>query len=446
MAPAELVGLRLLWIMLADDGGVGDAIGPRNKISFPIDAGAETVHAGGAVAIMREVVFAGPDELDRPLDTTRDLQRLMIKRYAEAAAQASTHEGDVDGDVALVDAQDFGGVLLGSSAVLGRGPYLAAAILEPDGDVHGLHRGVGEERKLVDALDAFGGGDGVWVEGCVGGVPVLLSVEACAQLCGEGLGRFVVVLPGLPFDGQRVAALDGGPRVGSDDGNLARVLVGRVGIGGDIEDFEDAGDCLGFSGVEAEKIAAKVGTLGDDGVDHARKTNVETEPGCSLHLVGDVEVTDRAAEESKVFGVLQRDGVGVGKGKPARVFDQGGVGEDAARGCMDDLAVAGAAFGGGNTPPVRGGRDHGLADLCSGLAERFVALPNRSAPTSAVGIVGLNDGDAGEVDLSLFSEDHGQRGKDSLAHLGFVQNKLDLSVGMDADPCVKGVMRGIGSW
>ena len=167
----EFVGLCLLRVTLADDGGVGHAIGPRNEVSFPIDAAAETVHAGGAVAIMGEVVFAGPDELDRSLDTTRDLQGLMIKRYAEAAAQASTHEGDVDGDVALVDAQDFGGVLLGSFAGLGRGPYLAAAILEPDGDVHGLHGGVGEERKLVDALDAFSGGDGIGVEGRVGGVP-----------------------------------------------------------------------------------------------------------------------------------------------------------------------------------------------------------------------------------------------------------------------------------
>ena len=53
---------------------------------------------------------------------------------------------------------------------------------------------------------------------------------------------------------------------------------------------------------------------------------------------------DRAAEQGEVFGVLQRHGVGVGKGKPARVFDQGGVGEAAARRCVDDLAVTGVAF------------------------------------------------------------------------------------------------------
>jgi hypothetical protein len=107
--PPELIGLCLPRITLADDGRVGDAIGPRNKISFPIDAAAETVHAGRTVKIMSEVVFAGPDELDRSLDVTRDLEGLVIKRHAEAAAEASTHEGDVDSDVAFVDAEDFGG-------------------------------------------------------------------------------------------------------------------------------------------------------------------------------------------------------------------------------------------------------------------------------------------------------------------------------------------------
>jgi hypothetical protein len=127
---SELIGLCLPRVTLADDGGVSDAVGPRNKVSFQIDAGAEAVHAGGAVEIMREVVFAGPDELNRSLDMTRDLEGLVVKRYAEPAAEASTYEGDVDVDIVLVDAEDFGGGLLGPPAGLGRGPYLAAAIVE----------------------------------------------------------------------------------------------------------------------------------------------------------------------------------------------------------------------------------------------------------------------------------------------------------------------------
>src|SRR5579859_707929 len=101
---------------------------------------------------------------------------------------------------------------------------------------------------------------------------------------------------------------------------------------------------------------------------------------------------------------------------------------------MHDLAVACAAFGSGDVPTARGGFDHGLAYLCTRLAEWLVTLQDRSAPAGAVGIVSLDDGDAGEVDLRLFGEDHGQSSKDSLAHLGFVQNKLDLSVGIEADP------------
>ena len=129
--PAEFIGLCTPRVTLADDGGVDDAVGPRNKVSFLIDAGAEAVHAGGAVAIVGEVVFAGPDELDGALNAARDLEGLMIEGRAEAAAQASTHEGDVDGDIAFVEAKDPGCVLLGSCAGLGRGPYLAAATFEP---------------------------------------------------------------------------------------------------------------------------------------------------------------------------------------------------------------------------------------------------------------------------------------------------------------------------
>ena len=79
--------------------------------------------------------------------------------------------------------------------------------------------------------------------------------------------------------------------------------------------------------------------------------------------------------------------------------------------------------------------------MCCGLAEGGVALPDGSASAGAIGILCLNDGDAGEVDLGFFSEDHGQGGKDSLAHFRFVQDKMDLSVGIDADPRIKRVMR-----
>src|SRR5882724_11675375 len=138
------------------------------------------MHACRTIAVMREVVFAGPDKLDRSPDTARDLDGLMIKRHSKATAEASPHEGDVNGDLVFVYAEEFGGVLLGSSTCLGRGPYLAAVIFEPDRDVHRLHGGVGEERKLIDALDAFGGGNCVRVEGGIGGVPILLSIKSGA--------------------------------------------------------------------------------------------------------------------------------------------------------------------------------------------------------------------------------------------------------------------------
>src|SRR5882724_7989576 len=106
---------------------------------------------------------------------------------------------------------------------------------------------------------------------------------------------------------------------------------------------------------------------------------------------------------------------------------------------MDDLTIAGATLGGGNAPSPRGGCNDDLADLRSSLTERFVAIPDGAAAACSTGVVCLNDGDPGEVDLGLFGEDHRQGREDSLTHLGFVQNKLDLSIGMNADPGVEGI-------
>ena len=202
----------------------------------------------------------------------------------------------MDGDIALVDTEKFGGSFLGSSSVLSRGPYLAAATFEPDRDVHWLHRRVGEKGKFVHALDAFSSRDGVGIESGVGGVPILLSVEPCAKLYGKRLGRLVVVLPGLPFDGQRFATLDGGPCVLGDDGNLACIFVGRVRTNGDIEDLEYPRNRFGSVSVEADNIAAQVGTLGDYRVDHAGDPNIEPKPCRPLpcRVCPSVELSRRA--------------------------------------------------------------------------------------------------------------------------------------------------------
>ncbi len=168
------------------------------------------------------------------------------------------------------------------------------AMFEPGRDVHRLHGGVCQVREFVDALDLSCHGNVVRIERCVGGIPILLRVQARAQLCREGLGRFVVILAWLPFGGQRAAAANGGPRIGRNHRYLARIFVSRGRIGGYLEDVKHSGDCLGFSGVEANKIAAKVWALSDHGVDHAWKPNVETEYSCSLHLGGYVEVRNQS--------------------------------------------------------------------------------------------------------------------------------------------------------
>ena len=124
---------------------------------------------------------------------------------------------------------------------------------------------------------------------------------------------------------------------------------------------------------------------------------------------------------------------------PPGLFHQGTVRESSARRRVDHLAPARAAFRGGHTPTAGRGGDHRFANLSSRSPKRGVALPDRSAASGALGVVGLNHGDLGKVDLGFFGEDHGQRGKDSLAHLRFIEHELGLPVGVNADPGIEGI-------
>src|SRR6202007_114120 len=144
-----------------------------------------------------------------------------------------------------------------------------------------------------------------------------------------------------------------------------------------------------------------VWALGDHRVHHPGHPNIEAEPRCSFYFVGNIEVRNRAAEKGEVLWVLQWNRLGVGEGKPSRVLDEVCVGERTARGCVNDLAVAGSAFGRGNAPSTRSRGNHELADLCSCLAEWIVAFPDRTASASSIGIVCLNDGDPGKINLGL---------------------------------------------
>jgi hypothetical protein len=65
--------------------------------------------------------------------------------------------------------------------------------------------------------------------------------------------------------------------------------LGSVGIS---KTSRTPGIALALGVVEAEEIAAKIGALGHDGVNHAGETNIESEPGGCLHLVGNIEARD----------------------------------------------------------------------------------------------------------------------------------------------------------
>jgi hypothetical protein len=88
----HLSGGRLPRVVLVDGDGIGQAVGPRDKIPFMVNTAAETVHTCGTVLVVSEVVFSTPDELHWTPDATRGLDGLVIVRQPEAAAQASPHK------------------------------------------------------------------------------------------------------------------------------------------------------------------------------------------------------------------------------------------------------------------------------------------------------------------------------------------------------------------
>ncbi len=85
-------------------------------------------------------------------------------------------------------------------------------------------------------------------------------------------------------------------------------------------------------------------------------------------------------------------------------------------------------------------RDHRLPDNRTCLAQRRIALVDGRTAARPNRILCLQNGDLLPVNLRLFRENHGKRSVDSLAHLRFVENQLDLAIRLNADPSVERIL------
>ena len=104
------------------DGGRRAAVTPGKEVAAIVEAGLESVAGGGAIKIVADVVFAGPDDLHGRAGFAGDESGFDGVVLNEAAAEASADEGDVDFDAIARNAESLGDGIGGGTRELAWGP------------------------------------------------------------------------------------------------------------------------------------------------------------------------------------------------------------------------------------------------------------------------------------------------------------------------------------
>src|SRR5215469_17149629 len=130
---------------------------PGDEVAFGVEAGLQLVISRGAVEVMADVVFAGPDDFDGSIGGAGNERGFNGVVLNKTATEAAANEGEVDLDTVFGNGEsmrDAGGRCVGN---LGGRPQLAFAITEMRGAVDWLHRGVREEGNFVVCFECLGG-------------------------------------------------------------------------------------------------------------------------------------------------------------------------------------------------------------------------------------------------------------------------------------------------
>jgi len=137
------------------DGGRGAAMEPGDEVVLVVEASLEEVVSGGAVEIVANVVFAGPDDLDRSFQLAREESGFHGVILNETAAETAADESDMDLDVVARNVEGGGDGISGSAWNLRRRPDFAGVGSDGGDAIYRLHRGVGKEGDFVGGFDAL---------------------------------------------------------------------------------------------------------------------------------------------------------------------------------------------------------------------------------------------------------------------------------------------------
>src|SRR5467141_180875 len=304
-----------------------EMIAPGDQFAGRIETTLEEVKTGGAIVIVVKVVFAGPEELDRNANLFGDGAGLEHVVVGEAAAESTAGALQVNDDVVVGNIKNFGDEQAAIFRRLAGRPELELAVVVVSEAVFGLHGSVREEGIEVGGLDGFCGG----LEGFVG-VSVLAKGDRRRLLgkffCPERktFAALLLVRDLLPLGTQILAGGVGLPPSVSNDGYSA-VQAEQIGSSGHGESMADARHRLEFVEISADKFASVDGALIVHRVQHSRNFKVNAIKILSCDDGRIVHALNGVADDFVVLGILELDGLEIGRGQRGSFFGECAIGE-----------------------------------------------------------------------------------------------------------------------
>ncbi len=392
------------------------------------------------VEAVLDVVFAGPDHLDRRTAHVAGQDRGFECEVAlRLAAETAAEQRDIHRDGRLGHAEQAGDITARTAGALHAGPdlRLAAGNL---GDRRGrFHGGVVAVGDVVLALDDLRGALECGIH--VAFVPLDLAGLAGggSHLLLELAGVVVLVGTVFPLHCKGFTTTQGSPGVVRHDGDAAEgsKLAGS-GRRGDRDDLDHAGHLHGGVGVPLGRLATDHGRTRDHGVLHAVDTDVLRVVGLACRDVGQIDDRDVALADVAELGRLL-EGNALERRRGQR---RGGSGEFA----VADLLAAGRVhhevilrthFGVGHGPGDGRGLLEHLAHGGTAGAHRLHEVADAAGTVGVLVAVlllvarGLNDLDLGPVGFHFVGHDHRQARAGAGTHFGTVRHDRDGAIRRD---------------
>src|SRR5260370_6824869 len=302
---------------------------PGNEFAGGIEATLKEMESGGTIVIVVKIVFAGPEELDGNADLFGDGAGFEHVIVGEAAAESTAGRRQVDDDVVVGNIQHFGDKEAAVLRSLAGRPKFELAVVIVRETIFGIHGSVREEGIEVRGFDGFCGGLKDF-----GSVSVVAESDG-GRLLGEFLGAagkaFAALLRScafVPFGLQLFAGGVGLPPSVGDYGDApmqAKQILRALSLKGMTHAWH--GPDLVEVGPNA--LPPIYAALVIDGVQHSRYLEVDTVeifPGDDL---GVVDTVNGMADDFVVFGILELDGLEIGRGEHGGFFGERAIRESA---------------------------------------------------------------------------------------------------------------------